>query len=284
MEGFRFAAGEFASTVSVWDLRTRTRVSEFETTLDYGGNRLAINPRGDICAIASYEFGGLACYASETGKVINVREGLEELQYVSFSPDGRRLYCCSDCGPCVVLDADTRAVLSKYSSFNRIFCSRFCDLELRCKPRGKRMEICKVLEGTVTSFEGTTFALLHAEFGPDRVCISESAGPVRCMDSQHGREIWRYEPPKGSHALALAYCQENGHFHGVEWPYFSGGPKTLLQFNYETGKPLPIAKLGEPSAVVVFCSQGSALLTSDGDLISVVNGVSERAFAFPDLE
>ena len=35
---------------------------------DFGGRRFAINPRGDIRAVASYTWGGLACYAASSGE------------------------------------------------------------------------------------------------------------------------------------------------------------------------------------------------------------------------
>jgi WD40 repeat protein len=283
-EGKRIAAGEFEVVVSVWDLKTRRKISEFETPLDYGGSRLAINPRGAICAIASWRYRGVALYDAATAEVIGIRERVGRPQRVKYSPDGTRLYCCVERGPCLVLDGDSAALLGKYSAVRNTFCSRFGDLELREKSRrNARHEISKVLGKNLTSFERTTFAVKSADFGPDRVCLSESTGPVRCIDTENGREIWRYDPPGKCHVEELAYSEGNGHFHGVHWPYYHGGPKKLLRFDYQSGKVTVVAQLRH-FAESVFCSKGNKLITSEGDVVNVENGASERAFTFPPAE
>ena len=280
-DGPRIAGAEVEYTVYVWDLKTRKRVSVFDSVLDFGGRRLAINPRGDMCAIASYRLGGLACYASDTGEAICIRDDLKKLQYVSYSQDGKRLYCGSETGPLTVLDAETGADLVRYPSTVNVYSSPFQPLELLEK-RGKGPFELRDFEGNrIAKIGRTTFAILDAAFSPDRLCITESGGPVRCLDAKTGAELWRYTPRPCHHILKLAYSYKAGAFYGVEREYMKTGKKRLLRLDPELGKPTLAASLGKPCATEVFCSRGEALLTSEGELIDVITGFTKRVFQFP---
>jgi WD40 repeat protein len=280
-EGPRIAGAEFESTVYVWDLKARQRISTFETPLDYGGHRLAINPRGDICAVASYTLGGLACYATDSGEVICVRDDLKKLQRVTYSPDGRLLYCGSETGPFTVLDAETGASLAKYPSTDEVFRSPYQPVELLSKRRKGPVELRVVGGKRIATPPRATFAILDIAFGPDRLCMSESGGPVRCLETEAGAELWRYTPRPGRHVLELAYTPKAMAFFGVEWPYMKGGAKRLLRFDPKSGKPTLVATIEKPCAEEVFCSRGEVLLTTEGELVDVVTGVTKKAFRFP---
>ncbi len=280
-DGPRVVGAEFDTTVYVWDLKARKRVSVFETPLDFGGNRLAINPRGDICAVGSYMLGGLACYAADSGEVICIRDGLKKLQSVAYSPDGKRLYCGSEWGPLTVLDAETGADLAKYPSADKVFPSPYRLLELLSKRREGPVELREFGGKRIATLPRETFAILDVAFGPDRLCMSESGGPVRCFETEAGAELWRYTPRPGRHILRLAYTPKVMAFFGVERPYLKGGVKRLLRFDPESGKPTLVAKIEKPSAKEVFCSRGEALLTSEGEFIDVASGVVKKAFRFP---
>lgn len=268
-------------TVYIWDLKTRKRVSVIGTPLDFGGSRLAINPRGDMCAVASYTLGGLACYAADTGEVVCVRDDLKKLHTVTYSPDGARLYCGGDQGSLAVLDAETGADLAKIPSADKVFCSPFKPIELLSKRKKGLIELRAVGGKRVATVVRTTFAMLDADFGPDRVCISESGGPVRCLETDSGAELWRYTPRPGRHVLRLAYAPKAERFFGVEWPYVKGGAKRLLRFETDSGKVTLVTTIGKASAKEVFCSRREVLLTTEGEAIDVVTGVSKKWFRFP---
>jgi WD40 repeat protein len=281
-EGPRFAAAEFAYTVSVWDLKARKRVSVFDTPLDSGGHRLAINPRGDICAIGSYEFGGLACYAADSGEVISVRDDFKRPQRVGYSPDGKLLYCAGETGPLRILDAETCKDLASYPSTDKVFFSPHQPIALLSKRGTKSAHQIRMLGGKrIANVARETFAILDAAFGPDRVCVAESAGPVRCLETGGGDELWRYDPRAGCHVLRLAYCPKARAFFGVEWRYTTGGRKQLLRFDTERGNRTLVATFAKQCAKELFCSGGEFLLTTEGELIDVMTGVSKRAFRFP---
>ncbi len=282
-DGPRIAGAEPEYTVYVWDLKTRKRVSVFDSPLDLGGRRLAINPRGDMCAVASYTLGGLACYASDTGEVICIRDDLKKLQLVSYSPDGKRLYCGHATGPLTVLDAETGADLARYRSTENVYSSPFQPLEL-LEMRGKGPHELRDFAGNrIAKIARTTFAILDAAFGPDRLCISESGGPVRCLDTKNGTELWRYTPKPGRHFLTLAYSPKSAAFHGVEWSYMKGGKKRLVRLDAALGKPTLVATFSDSSATEVFCSRGEALLTSEGQFIDVNTGLTSKSLRFPKM-
>ena len=204
-DGPRIACAEFETTVYVWDLSARKRVSVFETPLDYGGSRLAINPRGDICAVASYELGGLACYAADSGAVVCVRDDLKKLQSVHYSPGGKLLYCGALQGPLAVLDAETGTDVARCPATERVFRSPHQPTELLSKRKKGPLEIRAVGGKRIATLARETFAVLDVAFGPDRFCMSESGGPLRCLDTEAGAELWRYTPCPGRHVLRLGY-------------------------------------------------------------------------------
>jgi hypothetical protein len=65
-------------------LKPRKRISGFDTSLDFGGRRLAINPRGDIDAVASDQLRGPDCYTADSGKVICGRDDLKKRQRIGY--------------------------------------------------------------------------------------------------------------------------------------------------------------------------------------------------------
>jgi hypothetical protein len=123
-----------------------------------------------------------------------------------------------------------------------------------------------------------TFAILDATFSPDALCLSETNGPVRCLDLKTAEERWRYLPPSGSHVLGLSY-QADQSFYGVQWAYKSGGPVMLLQFSQSTGAARNVCILKSfPDA---FAFGGGNVLASSGDVVSLPTGSIVRQLLFP---
>jgi hypothetical protein len=280
-DGPRVAAAEFECTVYILDLKARKRVSAFESAFDAGGSRIAMNPRGDMCAVASYRLGGLACYDADSGEVICIRDDLVKLLGIVYSPEGQRLYCGAERGPLRVFDAETGADLERSPATERVFCSPYRPIEILRKRKHGPLEIRAIGGKRIATAARETFALLDVAFGLDRLCLSESGGPVRCLATESGAELWRYVPRPGRHVLKLAHASKARAFLGVEWPYQNGGAKRLLRFDAESGQPTLVAKMEKPTAGEVFCSRGEAVLTTAGELIDTATGVTKNAFRFP---
>jgi hypothetical protein len=290
-DGPRIAAAEFECTVQIWDLRTRKRFSVFETLLDFGGTRLAISPRGDTCAAAAYRPGGLACYATDSGDVVYARNDLKKLQRLVYSPDGKLLYCGGAEGPLRILDAATGTDLARYRSTDKVFCSSHQPIELLTKRR-RPLELRRVGGKRIATIARMGFAVHDIAFGTDRVCVSEAGGGnpfrsdnapplLRCLDTRSGSELWRYAPRQDCNIPCLAYAPKAMAFFGVEYQFKAGGDKRLLRFELALGKPTLVARMKKPCATQVFCARGEALLTSEGELIDVFEGISKRVFRFP---
>jgi hypothetical protein len=75
-DGSRAALGAFTERVESWDLTTGAVTSAFDTTLDFGGERLAIDKSGSVVVAASYERNGIAGYNVENGKLLWHRRDL----------------------------------------------------------------------------------------------------------------------------------------------------------------------------------------------------------------
>ena len=77
----------------VFDFQSRKRMLVLlDTPFDGGMRWPAINPRGDILTVGSYTYGGIACYAADTGELISFGRRKEVQSRVTYSPDGKRLY------------------------------------------------------------------------------------------------------------------------------------------------------------------------------------------------
>ena len=217
----RLAAACLERTVQVWDLTTREQIKEFETVFYFGGNRLAIDAVGQRCVTAGWnkgKRGGVACYETDTGKLIWHRQDLRHTQRVRFSPIRNAFWCVPDSGQTRLLDPDNGSDVDSIVGLRDLFESDYSrDLLLE---KRKRNYILK--NGKQREVPRLTFAILDVAFGPKSLSISESGGPVRCLDSLTGFELWRFTPEKDSHFLYLWYRNTDGNFYGVNWHYHQG--------------------------------------------------------------
>ena len=127
-----------------------------------------------------------------------------------------------------------------------------------------------------------TFAILGVAFSPGAVCITESGGPVRCVDCESGKELWRHTPPSDSHILDLHYNALDGYFYGVAWHYQRGEFRYLVRFHSETGKATRVRDLN--SWMEVFSEATEQLVTSSGEIVDLSSGEAVGELCFPKKE
>jgi outer membrane protein assembly factor BamB len=270
------AAGEFERTVHVWNLAAAKRLATFDTVLDFGGRRLAITGDGICCVAAAYRVEGVAAYSASNGAEVWHRKDLKKAQKIKFSLDDRRVYCCFDEKPCHVLNRETGKTIKTWRGVRNAWESPYEPLMLV----EKRMLVLQTPdENEVATIARETFAVLCVAFAPGFVCVSESTGPLRCLNTKTGEETWRYAQ-KGQHLLRLAYAEKARSFVGVCWPYKRGGPHRLLRFGPESGQVSEVSELGV-SGEFAFCRRGSHLLSSAGSVIDSVTGRCQLGLPFP---
>jgi len=127
-----------------------------------------------------------------------------------------------------------------------------------------------------------TFAILDAAFGPRSLTISESGGPVRCIDSTTGHELWRHSPGNHVHFLRLWYCNTDESFYGVQWEFQKGSFRSFVKLNAATGEDMTLCQLD--SWEEVCCAKLRCLLTSSGKIISLRDGKVLHRLEFPQTD
>lgn len=113
--------------------------------------------------------------------------------------------------------------------------------------------------------------MLDAAFGVDTVAIAESAGSVRILSLDSGRDVARYDPKDGVHALQLAFCAKRNAYLALLWPYQHGGSKRLVKIDSKSGGVSTIAAVGQP-AETGFSIPLDALVCSTGELVELETG------------
>jgi WD40 repeat protein len=268
--GTVIAAGEFERHVQIWDIESQTRIAEFETTLDFGGTRLAISPNGKSCAVGAYHVHGIALYDATNGTELWRRKDLKKVQKIRASHDGSRLLCGFEGKAFQPLNMDNGRSKPSLRGVQDIFESVYDDLMIVDRI-GKDFKLVNNNQQQVATVPRTTFAALDFAFAPKKIAITESGGSISCYDVNGGGKLWEHNPGNGVHALDLTYNESSGTFAAITWPYQNGGQHQLLNLLAETGKTegaFPIDGAHE----FAFCSKGSTLISSDGKLRNTATG------------
>ncbi len=275
-EGTILATAEFESMVHVWDLESLTKVSEFKTTLDFGGHRLAISPDGKTVAAGAWARHGIAAYRSDNGRELWRRKDLKRVQYLNFDRTGQQLWCSFDEIACHSLQIENGKTLQVVRDAEKLWISPLGSTRLLQRP----YDFALVNEnGQIAYIPKASFAALSVAFSETEVCISESDGPVRSFSLYSAKQIWRCDPPKGVHFLEVGFSSILGKFAGVSWPFEKGGPSILHQFDGKSGRATSLCEVDCPDSV--FCQKGSHLVTRNGSVLDIQSGKIEGRLAFP---
>lgn len=250
-------------TVAICDLRDRTCSTSFDTVFDAGGDRLALSDQLDGVVAAAYGVHGLTFYSCTKGTLLWQRKDLKKIQRVSLSRDGTAAYCGREGTSLVEVDLSTGKTIRTRRGVHALFDGAFEDVQLL---DAARPQLLKSDGSRLYFVDRITFAFLDVTFAPGVVVVSESGGPVRCIDIASGNERWRYTPVSGAHVLRLAHASGRSCMVGVEWPYAKGGAKTLVQWSMADGAVLSRRILGQP-ADCCFGLEGKVIVLSDGSIL-----------------
>ncbi len=277
-DGTVIAAAEFEHHVQIWDIESHTRIAEFETTLDFGGRRLAISRDGKSCAVGAYRVHGVALYDTESGMELWRRKDLKKVQNIRASIDGNRLWCGFEGKAFQPLNINTGLSKSSLRGVKDIFESVYDDL-LVVDRKGRDFKLVDCDDKQVATVPRTTFAALDFAFAPQKIAVSESGGSINCYDISCGERLWEHNPGNGVHALDLAYNEDSGTFVAITWPYQEGGEHQLVNLQAETGESVCAFPI-DGSHEFAFCSKGSTLISSDGKLRDTATGEMQGVLRF----
>jgi outer membrane protein assembly factor BamB len=274
--GSVIAAAEFERTVYVWDVAGGRHLATFPTIMDYGGTRLALTPDGQHCIAAAYHVEGIAAYDASDGTEVWRRKDLKKTQTLRVSLDGRRVYACFDNRSCQILNRETGKTIKTWAGVRDVWESPYQPVMLFEK---RTLLLQSSEERKIARIPAETFAVLCVSFGPGLACVSESGGPLRCLETQTGEERWRFQE-KGQHFLKFAFAEQAQSLVGVCWPYERGGSFRLLRFEPKSGEATVVADLGK-AGEFEYCLRGTRLLSSDGSVIESATGQRVGMLAFP---
>jgi WD40 repeat protein len=278
-KGSKLAAGEFERTVHIWDLKSRQRISVFDTVLSFGGHRLAISSDGKVCIAGAYLVEGVVAYSTTTGKIVWCRKDLKKVQRIRISNDDQRVFCCFDAKPCQILDRRTGKTISMWPGVRNLWLSAVAPVALVEKNSGVLVRSLRGEEALRLDCKPRV-GLLAAAFSSDRCVISESAGPLRCFDLNSGRERWSFAPEPGEHFLDVARVDRDKLFVGICWPFEHGGKYRLLQIDPDSGVTTKSTVLPNCNETA-FYNDGSRLLLNTGLVFDAVTGKRERPLTIP---
>jgi WD40 repeat protein len=278
-DGKMVAVGLFERTVSIWNMATGRRMSEFETVLGCGGTQLTLSHEESAC-LAAGSHRGLACYDVTSGEMRWRRKDLMQIGRVVIAPDGRHAFCCCAKGPCHIFTVATGETTETLRGVREVWVDSIDGLRLQ---QSSTLTVVDRLGKKLFGITPSSFAVLDASFSHRYLAISESGSDVRIFELSSGREVARHVQPKNHHVLWLSAFPGGSLFHGVQWHYQTGGPRRLFRFRANASDPELIADLGEP-AEVAFCRRGRHVLTSEGDLIDCRSGRTIGKLDFPQTE
>lgn len=259
--GNRVLFGAFEQSVIVRDLVRGTESARFETTFDFGGQRLALSDELDSVLAAAYHVHGLALYSCATGREVWRRRDVKKVQRVTLSRDGRTAYCGREGSSLAVVDLHTGETTRTVRGARALHDSKYDTVQF---VDGTKPQLVNGTGERMFFVERTTFAFLDVTFAPGLLGLSESGGPVRCVDIRVGLVRWCYQPPVGCHVLCLGYCEAEPSFLGVEWSFEKGGAKRLLRWSLDDGVVIDSLNLGEPIDCC-FAMAGKVIVTAEGE-------------------
>jgi hypothetical protein len=99
------AAGEIRNRVHLFDLLSHKRLRMIDTTLDFGGQRLAVSTDGELVIVGAYNQYGVAAYSGVHGTEVWRRQDLKKVQNLRFGDTDLKVLCGFERGHGEVLDA-----------------------------------------------------------------------------------------------------------------------------------------------------------------------------------
>lgn len=273
-KGPKITLAEFDKIVQIIDIVEKEKISEFETILDFGGKRVAIDNSGKICICASYEKNLVCGYETITGNKIWQRKDIKKVQVIRIltTPE-ESIFIQSDKGPGRILNIFTGEDIILLPGIENFFESNFQTIQFH-----ERKDVFEIVDritlNKILSIKRKSFALLDMAFSKDSILISESGGPASCYDLENGELKWILPLDSDGHFLKLCYNEICNQFLAISWPFQRGGNKKLKYLNLQNGNLEKELTIDRP-AETEFALEGNLLITSEKLIINTLTGLTD---------
>ncbi|MCL2368358.1 MAG: hypothetical protein FWC72_05125 [Oscillospiraceae bacterium] len=276
LKGSQFLTAEAERKVYCWNLDTFKRVSEFETILSFGGDRLAITEDGARCVAADYQKYGVSVYDTLTGSLIWQRTDIKRAQFVSFDPSNENLYIGSDEKPMTVIDRYTGEDIEKLRSIRKIYFDLLSLKQLRLKNR--TLVLC---DGN--KIVSPTFAFLDIQATGVGVALSAVGSDLLYYDYKNQKITWKIAPEDEAHFIKLAYSEKHKTLYAVLCKY--GDSRTvpyyiLYGISALDGKVKFIFPLPPKSCEFDFAQESTKLICSSGEIYELSDSMADLIYQF----
>ncbi len=192
---------------------------------DLGGARIAVTDDGSRFYTAAYHVHGVTAWRTSGPLQIWQRKDLKKTQHLALSSDGTRLFASVEGRGTFLLCAESGTDCGHWRGIKTVIAGPG-SLYARA---GSRLDLCRLDGALIGEASRKTSGVLSAAFGASVVCFSEVCGPVSFFSTASFEEVWRYDPPPGSHVLRVSFRPHTETFIGIQWEYERGGPYRLIE-------------------------------------------------------
>jgi hypothetical protein len=257
-----FVTAEFEKRVSLWSLEKMEKISDINTTLDFGGNRLVLIPtyKEPIVITGAYARYGVSAY-NLNGNKLWERKDLKKPQYIKFLKIGGEE--CVGIGfdekPFHILNVHTGDTIKLYKGVRKIFTNQ--DDKLWITVSNTDIKLIDTDKEVERWSKNTN--ILSVGFSEEKILINTSYSLI-CYDN-NGNENWRNNCPDEHIIHNVSWNTRRKYWLFILWNYEDGGPKYLCKLD-ENGSLISKEELGEIWEYA-FTDNGQLLITSDGKVL-----------------
>ncbi|WP_295153694.1 PQQ-binding-like beta-propeller repeat protein [uncultured Ruminococcus sp.] len=257
--GRYFLAAEFEKKVAAFDSVTGEKLGEYDTKLDFGGDRMCISDSGKIFAAAAFGRFGITLYDVESGKALWNTKEVKKIQRLFFSADDKVLYAINASSVLYTLSLEDGSIISTEKGVEKLFPDSGNEIKMD-KKGALRWE-----DGAVAAVGRN---LLFFCSGGGRVYSSLFGGGLRCH-SLAGEELWTTENAEGEHYTDMGYVKKYDCIACVGFRFDREGDISayfLDVYSAETGEKRYTKDIAE-GCEFVFTEGGEKLISSTGNVV-----------------
>ncbi|MFJ7183697.1 hypothetical protein [Lysinibacillus xylanilyticus] len=256
-----FVTAEFEKKVTLWSLATKKKLSEFDTILDFGGQRMVLIPfPSPIVVTAAYYRKGVAAYDALTGEKLWHRKDLTKVQYVDrlIIDDEIVIGLGRSQGPYTILNLRDGSTKEQIRGVRRIFTDN----------KGLKKFIVKDAQAKLIDVTNNK-VLFKDKIDPksveflDEHFVVNTYKKIVCYDFE-GQIVWQYNCPERHIIRNLSRDVKEDEWLIILWNSQTGGPVSICRIN-DSGVLVSEKILGEVF-LNEFIKEGKVVITSDGEV------------------